>query len=56
MNTVGFPIAVFDADHRVRAAAKMVTRRPGGHAAVREAIDGLIQAKGLMERGRGPVR
>jgi len=48
MRRIGFPIAVADADARVRAAAAWVTRRPGGHGAVREAIDHLIHAKGLM--------
>lgn len=48
MGRVGYAIAVADAHERVRGAAAMVTRLPGGHGAVREAIERLIAAKGLM--------
>lgn len=50
MRVAGVSIAVADADERVIAAADVVTKRPGGHAAVREAIDLLIRAKGLMDK------
>lgn len=45
---VGFPIAVADAEENVRALAALVTTRRGGHGAVREAIEHIIRAKGLM--------
>ena len=41
-----------DADPVVREAAVYVTRLPGGQGAVREAIDRLIEEKGLMPRAR----
>ncbi len=47
---VGLFIAVADADARVRKAAAWTTKKPGGHGAVREAIERLIAAKGLMEK------
>lgn len=42
----GVAIAVADAYPRVRAAADLVTRRPGGRGAVREICDLLLAAKG----------
>ncbi len=42
MTWCGVPIAVADAYPEVRAAAKLVTRRPGGRGAVREVCDLLI--------------
>ena len=45
MKLVGYPMAVSDAVSEVRAVADFVTTRPGGHAAVREAIEHLLQAK-----------
>ena len=50
MRRVGFPMAVADADPHVRAAAAFVTHSPGGSGAVREAIDHLLAAKGLLAR------
>jgi 3-deoxy-D-manno-octulosonate 8-phosphate phosphatase (KDO 8-P phosphatase) len=50
MRRVGFPMAVADADPHVRAAAAFVTHSPGGRGAVREAIDHLLAAKGLLSR------
>jgi 3-deoxy-D-manno-octulosonate 8-phosphate phosphatase (KDO 8-P phosphatase) len=44
MKCVGYPMAVADAVDEVRAAARFVTTRPGGHAAVREAIEHLLHA------------
>lgn len=52
MRRVAYPIAVADADPLVREAAAYTTRLPGGHGAVREAIDHLIAEKGLMGRAR----
>lgn len=50
MRLVGLPIAVADAAPEVRAAAALVTDRPGGRGAVREAIEHLLRAKHLMEQ------
>lgn len=46
----GWPIAVANAVAEVRAAARLVTERPGGHGAVREAIEKLLDAQGLWSR------
>ena len=45
----GFPIAVADAAEEVKAVARLVTRRPGGRGAVREAIEHLLRASGRWE-------
>jgi 3-deoxy-D-manno-octulosonate 8-phosphate phosphatase (KDO 8-P phosphatase) len=50
MRRVGYPMAVGDADSRVRAAAAFVTSRAGGRGAVREAVEHLLAARGLLER------
>lgn len=50
MRLVAYPMAVADADERVRAAARFVTTRAGGHGAVREAVEHLLGAKGMLER------
>ncbi|MEX2219669.1 MAG: HAD hydrolase family protein [Phycisphaerales bacterium] len=50
LRRVGFPVAVADALPAVRAAAAMVTKAPGGHGAVREVVDHLLEARGLMAR------
>ncbi len=49
MMQVGYPVAVQDAEAAVQRAAAWVTGRSGGRGAVRELIDRLIEAKGLME-------
>lgn len=49
MRHVGLPIAVADAAEEVRARAAYVTKIPGGHGAVREAIEVVLKAKGLWE-------
>lgn len=54
MRLVGLPIAVADAAEEVKSAAALVTSRPGGRGAVREVIDGLLAAKGLMESALEP--
>jgi 3-deoxy-D-manno-octulosonate 8-phosphate phosphatase (KDO 8-P phosphatase) len=46
MAAVGMPAAVADAHPDVLAAAKHVTRAPGGHGAVREFCDFLLAARG----------
>jgi 3-deoxy-D-manno-octulosonate 8-phosphate phosphatase (KDO 8-P phosphatase) len=43
MQACGFPIAVANAADEVKAAARLVTKRPGGHGAVREAIEHLLR-------------
>lgn len=42
----GFPIAVANAVAEVQAAARLITRRPGGHGAVREAVEHLLRQSG----------
>lgn len=50
MAVCGYSMAVADAEERVKQAAKFVTGRPGGNGAVREAVEHLLAAKGLMNR------
>ena len=50
MARVGYPMAVADAEEHVRAAAAYVTSRAGGRGAVREAVEHLLAAKGLLDR------
>jgi len=45
MQGVGLPAAVADAEPEVIAAARFVTRRPGGQGAVREFCDWLLAAR-----------
>lgn len=42
----GYPIAVANAVAEVRAVARLVTTRPGGAGAVRDAIEGLLRPTG----------
>ena len=42
----GFPIAVANAVDEVKAAARLVTQKPGGHGAVREAVEYLLRQSG----------
>jgi 3-deoxy-D-manno-octulosonate 8-phosphate phosphatase (KDO 8-P phosphatase) len=49
MRHCGFAIAPANAAEEVRAAARLVTLRAGGHGAVREAIEHLLKAAGLWE-------
>jgi 3-deoxy-D-manno-octulosonate 8-phosphate phosphatase (KDO 8-P phosphatase) len=48
----GYPIAVADAASDVREAAMHVTMRPGGHGAVREAIEHLLVEKDRWDEAR----
>ena len=48
MNRVGLPIAVADARPEVIRRALHVTRAFGGHGAVREAIEWILEARGEM--------
>ncbi len=47
MKRVGIPIAVSDAHEDVKLTARLVTKKKGGHGAVREISDGILKAKGL---------
>jgi len=51
LRMVGFGVAVADAVDAVRAEADWVTRRPGGHGAVREVCDAILAQ--LAERAEG---
>ena len=46
----GFPIAVADAVDEVKAAARLVTGRPGGRGAVRETVEHLLRRSGQWQR------
>jgi 3-deoxy-D-manno-octulosonate 8-phosphate phosphatase (KDO 8-P phosphatase) len=52
LRLAGYPMAVADADPEVRAIARFVTVRAGGHGAVREAIEHLLQQRDLLEEAR----
>lgn len=49
LRRVGLSAAVSDAHPEVRERVDYVTRAPGGHGAVREFIDRLLTAKGLLQ-------
>lgn len=49
LRRVGLPIAVANAVPEVKALARHVTRAPGGHGAVREAVEHLLRARGEYE-------
>jgi len=50
LKKVGLPIAVANAHPEVKKVAAMVTTARGGHGAVREVCEALLQAQGLWER------
>jgi len=50
MRRVGVPIAVADAVEEVRAAAKYVTKFPGGYGAVRDGIEFLCKEMGVWQQ------
>lgn len=52
MRRVGWPVAVMDAAEEVRTAARYVTRVPGGHGAVRDAVEHLLEAQGLLDEAK----
>lgn len=54
MNLVGYPIAVADAAPEIRDMAALTTDRPGGHGAVREAIEHLLRAQGKWTKAIEP--
>ena len=49
LRLAGLPIAVADAAPEVRALAAYITRQPGGHGAVREAIELILHGQGRWE-------
>ena len=49
MRRAGFSAAPADAAPEVRALADFVATRPGGHGAVREAIEGLLRQEDLWD-------
>jgi 3-deoxy-D-manno-octulosonate 8-phosphate phosphatase (KDO 8-P phosphatase) len=50
MRKVGLAIAVANARPQVRAMAHFVTEHPGGYGAGRDAIDFLLQARGILDQ------
>lgn len=54
LRSVGLPVAVGNAVEEVKDACLLVLRRPGGHGAVREFVEVLLQAReewdGAVER------
>ena len=49
LRRVGLAVAVADALDEVKAAAHLVTQRPGGQGAVREVIELILKAQGHWE-------
>ncbi len=49
LRRAGYPMAVADAAPEVQAAARFVTSLPGGHGAVREAIEHLLRSAGRWD-------
>jgi 3-deoxy-D-manno-octulosonate 8-phosphate phosphatase (KDO 8-P phosphatase) len=47
MTRAGLPVAPADAVEEVRAVAALVTSRPGGRGAVREAVEHILKGEGL---------
>ncbi|HJY46883.1 MAG TPA: acylneuraminate cytidylyltransferase [Propionibacteriaceae bacterium] len=55
MGLVGWPVAVADAHPAVRQAARLVLARPGGHGAVRELCDLVIECRERAGQTAGDV-
>ncbi len=49
MLKVGLPMAVCNAQPEVIGISKWVSKKPGGHGAVREAISFLLDSQGILE-------
>jgi 3-deoxy-D-manno-octulosonate 8-phosphate phosphatase (KDO 8-P phosphatase) len=49
LQRVGFPAAVANATPPVRAIAKWISTKQGGHGAVREFCDALLEARGSLD-------
>jgi 3-deoxy-D-manno-octulosonate 8-phosphate phosphatase (KDO 8-P phosphatase) len=54
MTKVGLPIAVANAHDLVKANAKIITQKTGGHGAVREICDFLLKAQGKFDHVMSP--
>jgi 3-deoxy-D-manno-octulosonate 8-phosphate phosphatase (KDO 8-P phosphatase) len=52
LRACGFPVAVANAVDEVKALARLVTQRPGGQGAVREAVEVLLRATGGWQQVR----
>ena len=50
MNSVGYAMAVADAAVELQEASAYVTQKPGGHGAVREAVEHLLREAGRWEQ------
>ncbi len=50
MREVGFAVAVANARARVKAEAHYVTPNPGGHGAARDAVEFILEAKGVLDQ------
>lgn len=50
MRECGFAVAVANARPRVKAEAHYVTPNSGGHGAARDAIEFILEAKGLLDK------
>ncbi|MBL4702106.1 MAG: HAD-IIIA family hydrolase [Phycisphaeraceae bacterium] len=49
MTKVAYPMAVSDAEEAVKAHAKYITTKPGGHGAARDAINHVLTKMGRMD-------
>ncbi|MCP4834421.1 MAG: HAD hydrolase family protein [Phycisphaera sp.] len=49
LDRCGYPVAVQDAAPEVKAAARLVTKAPGGRGAVREVVEHLLVARGAWD-------
>ncbi len=49
LRRAGFAVAVADARPDAKAAAHYVTRAPGGHGAIREVVEMILQAQGKWD-------
>ncbi len=49
MTRVAYPMAVADAEEPVKAHAKYITTQPGGHGAVRDAINHVLEKLGRYD-------
>lgn len=49
MRVCGFAVAVANAREQVRAAAHYVTPHEGGHGAARDAVEFILDAKGILD-------
>ncbi len=50
LQRVGYPMAVSDAVKEIKDAAVWVSSTPGGHGAVREAVEHLLRAAGAWQK------